>query len=69
MADYRGGMMGDVDMGDAEVLGVELSADFSMAVEVFETARIWLAVLALMVAAAIIAGVDKHRTPATSSQP
>ena len=59
MADYTGGMMGDMD--DVEVLGVELSADFSMAVEVFETARIWLAVLALMVAAAIIAGVDRRR--------
>lgn len=62
MADYSEGMMGDLDMGDVEVLGVELSADFSMAVEVFETARIWLAVLALLVAAAIIAGLDRRRT-------
>jgi len=61
LADYRQGMMGDIDINDVEVLGVELSADFSMAVEVFEAARIWVAVLALLVAAAIIAEVDRRR--------
>jgi hypothetical protein len=61
LADYRQGMISDMDIDDVEVLGVELMADFSMAVEVFEAARIWVAVLALLVAAAIIAEIDRRR--------
>lgn len=61
LADYGEGMMGEMMMDDVEVLGVDLPAEFSMAVEVFELAPIWLAVLALMVAAAGIAGVDRRR--------
>lgn len=61
LADYSEGMMGEMMMDDVEVLGVDLPAEFSMAVEVFELAPIWIAVLALLVAAAGIAGVDRRR--------
>ena len=63
IADYQQGMMGDMDMTDVEVLGVEVTADFSMAVELFETARIWIAGLTLVVAAAVIGGLDRKRAP------
>lgn len=61
IADYKQGMMGDMDMTGVEVLGVDVTADFSMAVELFETARVWIAGLALVIAAAIIGGIDRKR--------
>lgn len=61
IADYRQGMMGDLDMSGIEVLGFEVDANFSMAVEFFETAKFWIAGLALVIAAAIIAGLDRKR--------
>lgn len=61
IADYQQGMMGDMDMTGVEVMGVEVTADFSMAVELFEAARIWIAGLALVIAAAIIGGLDRRR--------
>jgi hypothetical protein len=54
-------MMGDMEMGEVEVLGAELTAEFSMAVEVFEAARVWVAILALVIAAAVIGGVDRRQ--------
>lgn len=61
IADYRQGTMGEFDMTGIEVLGFEVGAEFSMAVEFFETARIWIAGLALLIAAAIIAGLDRKK--------
>lgn len=61
MADYDTGMMGQMDMDQVEVLGAELDVDFSLAVEAFESARVWIAVLALMIAAAIVSGMDTRR--------
>lgn len=61
IADYGDGMMGDMEMGETEVLGAEVTADFSMAVEVFESAKVWVAVLVLMVTAAIVSGMDIRR--------
>lgn len=63
VADHPSGLMGELEGEDAEVLAAELDADFSLAVEVFEKARIWISILALMVAAAVIHGVDRHRSP------
>lgn len=61
--DHPSGLVGGLGDEEAEVLAVELSADFSLAVEVFEKARIWISILALMVAAAAIYGVDRRRSP------
>jgi hypothetical protein len=63
VADHPPGLMGELEGEGAEVLAVELDADFSLAVEVFEKARIWISILALVVAAAVIHGVDRHRSP------
>lgn len=62
MADYEEGMMGDMAMDDVEVLGAEITADFSMAVEAFEAAKVWIAVLVLFITAAIVSGMDWRRT-------
>ena len=61
MTDYEPGMMGDMDMESVEVLGAELDADFSLAVEYFETGKLWIALLALVIGAAFIGGLDRHR--------
>jgi len=49
-------------MGEIEVLGVSLEADFSMAVEAFEATRLWIAALALVIAAALVSGMDIRRS-------
>jgi hypothetical protein len=61
MADYSTGMMGGMDMGEVEVLGAELTADFSLAVEAFQAAKIWIAALALLIGAALVSGLDSRR--------
>lgn len=61
MADYGSGAMGDMSTDSVEVLGVGVTADFSMAVEVFEAVRWWVAGLALLIAAATIGLVDRRR--------
>lgn len=65
LADYRDGMMGDLDMNQVEVLGVTVDADFSMAVEVFRAARVWIAAIALIVSVAVLIGVDRRRRSAS----
>lgn len=60
ISDYESGMMGEMDMEQVEVLGADLNADFSLAVEVFEAARVWIAGLTLLVAAAIVSGMEKR---------
>lgn len=69
LADYRSGMMGDIDFEDVEVLGANLEANFSMAVEVFEAMRLWIAALALVLTAAIVGGMDVVRTRASGETP
>lgn len=49
-------------MEEIEVLGAELDADFSLAVEAFEAARVWIAVLALLITAATVSGMDRKRS-------
>lgn len=61
LADYRPGMADDMAMEQVEVLGAELSADFSLAVEAFEAAKVWIAILALVIAAALVSGMDSRR--------
>lgn len=56
MADYRPtGTYTD----EVEVLGVEVEADFSLAVETFDEARLWFAILSLIIAAAVVGGMDR----------
>jgi cell division septation protein DedD len=62
LADYRAGIMGDMGTGEIEVLGVSLEADFSMAVEAFQATRLWIAALALVIAAALVSGMDIRRS-------
>lgn len=61
ISDYEPGMMGDMSMEQVEVLGAELDADFSLAVEVFDAVKVWGAALAMLIAAALVAGVDRRR--------
>ncbi len=63
LANYSEGMMGD--MAEVEVLGAELTADFSLAVEAFEGAKVWIAVLTLLIGAAIVSGMDTRRAGKT----
>ncbi len=63
LADYSEGMMGD--MAKVEVLGAELTADFSLAVEAFEGAKVWIAVLTLLIGAVIVSGMDTRRAEKT----
>lgn len=62
MADYHQEMNGDMSMlDDVEVLSAEVTADFSLAVEAIESAKVWLAALSLMIAAALVSGMDSRR--------
>lgn len=65
LADYRKGMMGDFE--DIEVLGAPLGADFSLAVEVFERIKLWIALLALFITAVIVSGIDVKRAKEESA--
>ncbi len=68
ISDYHAGMNGDMFPADVEVLSAEVTANFSLAVERIGTAKIWVAALALMIAAAVVSGMDSRRTRrATSS--
>jgi len=62
IANFEAGLMGDMEMAEVEVLGAELSADFSLAVEAFEAAKVWIATLALVIGAAVVSGMDWRRT-------
>lgn len=64
MADYRPGVIAGTNTDEVEVLGVEVEADFSLAVEAFEEARLWLAILSLIIAAALVGGMDRRRSKA-----
>lgn len=62
IADYEPGMMGDMQMAEVEVLGAEITADFSLAHEAFGEVKVWIAVLALFITAAIVSGMDWRRS-------
>lgn len=67
LADYRPGTMGGMGAEDIEVLGVSLSADFSLAAEAFEATRLWIAGLALLIAIVLVSGMDMRRARRTES--
>lgn len=62
ITDYDSDMNGDMTMLDGvEVLSAEVTANFSLAAEAFESAKVWMGVLGLMIAAALIGGMDSRR--------
>lgn len=61
IADYEPGLMGQMGTERLEVLSAELTAEFSIAAETFRTARIWIAALALLMAVAVVSGMDRRR--------
>jgi len=60
-ANYSQDLFGAMDMGQTEVVGVEFDADYSMAVEVFSATWIWMVALLLIIATAIVSGLDRRR--------
>jgi hypothetical protein len=68
LADYQTGIMVDLDLQNVEVLGADLVVDFSLAVEIFEAARVWIAILVLMVTAAVVSGMDRRRRSGQTSR-
>ena len=61
-ANFASGLFGSMEMGQPEVLGVELTADYEMAVELIETTWVWMIGLLVIIAAAIATGLDRRRT-------
>lgn len=60
--DYHEGMNGDMSaLEGIEVLSAEVTTDFSLAVESIKAARIWIAALGLMIAGALVSGMDHRR--------
>lgn len=51
-----------MDMSEPDVLGIEISADYEMAVELIESSWIWMIGLLLVVATAIVSGLDRRRS-------
>jgi len=61
-ADFSSDLFGSMETGYPEVLEVELNADYKMAVEVIESSWVWMIGLLLVIAAAIVGGLDRRKT-------
>ena len=59
--DHGTGMVGDLSMDKPEVLGVGLDVDYQMAVEFIEASWVWMIGLLLIIATAIVTGLDRRR--------
>lgn len=59
--DQKTGMNGDMGMDKPEVLGVSLTVDYKMAVEFIEQSWIWMVGLLLIIATAVVTGMDRRR--------
>lgn len=60
--DYSQGAFGELSMAEPEVLGVDFEADYTMAVELIESSWVWMLGLALLIATAIVSGMDRRRS-------
>lgn len=60
-ASYSSELFGSMDTGAPEVLGVDFEANYSMAVEVFSATWVWLVALLLIIATAIVTGLERRR--------
>lgn len=61
-ADFSSDLFGSMETGYPEVLEVELNADYKMAVEVIESSWVWMIGLLIVIAAAIVGGLDRRKT-------
>ena len=61
-ADYTSGLFGSIEMGQPQVLGAELAADYKMVVEVIESAWVWMIGLLVVVSGAMVTGIDRRKT-------
>lgn len=61
-ADFEQGMYGLFEKGRPQVLGAEFDADYAIAVEVIRSSWLWLVGLALLIAVAIVSGLDRRRS-------
>lgn len=52
---------GDVTAGGPDVLGVEFDADYTIAAEIIESSWVWMLGLVLLIATAIVSGMDRRR--------
>ncbi len=68
-ANYSQELFGAMEMGASEVLSVGLEANYSMAVEVFSATWIWMVALLLIIATAIVTGLDRRRPAKGQSAP
>jgi hypothetical protein len=59
-ANFQGDVFGEV-RGVSYVNGVDLQADYNMAVEIIEASWGWMALLGLVVAYSILSGLDRRR--------
>jgi hypothetical protein len=59
-ANFQGDVFGEV-RGVSYVNGVDLQADYNMAVEIIEASWGWMALLGLVVAFSIVSGLDRRR--------
>lgn len=59
--DHEEGLMGAMEMEKPEVLGIDIDAEYSMAVELIESSWIWLVALLLVIVTAIVTGIDRRR--------
>jgi hypothetical protein len=59
-ANFQGDLFGEVRTVSA-LNGVDLQADYKMAVEVIRSSWAWMALLGLVIAWAIITGLDRRR--------
>lgn len=60
-ADYDRSLFGTMEMEKPQVLGIELSADYLIAVEVIEASWTWMLGLGLIIAWAIVSNVERKR--------
>ena len=61
-ADYTSGLFGSIEMGQPQVLGAELAADYKMVVEVIESSWVWIIGLLVVVSGAMVTGIDRRKT-------
>jgi hypothetical protein len=63
-ANFQGDLFGEVRTVSA-LNGVDLQADYKMAVEVIKSSWAWMAILGLLIAWAIVTGLDRRRDQLT----
>ncbi len=60
-ASFEGSRFGNVEGEGLDVMGIAIEPNYSMAVEVIESAWVYLLVLILLIATVIVIGLDRRR--------